>query len=116
MRRGEIYYADLDPARTGEANKQRPVIIVSNNSMNITVKNLGEGVVTVVPITSNTERVYEFQVFLPAIATGLPKDSKAQAEQVRSISLERLSQSPMGQLPINLLRQLEAALRLHLEL
>ena len=116
MKRGEIYYADLDPARSGEANKLRPVVIVSNNSMNRTVESLNEGVVTIVPLTSNTRRIYDFQVLLPALATGLPQDSKAQAEQVRSISIERLSQTPSGQLPTDLLNQLNAALRLHLDL
>lgn len=116
MKKGEIYYADLDPALSGEANKKRPVVVVSNNSMNRTVAHLGRGVVTIVPLTSNTGRVYDFQVLLPAIATGLPMDSKAQAEQVRSISLKRLSQTATGQLPSNLLDQLNAALRLHLDL
>lgn len=37
MKRGEIYYADLDPARSGEANKLRPVVIVSNNSQQLAV-------------------------------------------------------------------------------
>lgn len=116
MKRGEIYYADLDPARSSEANKLRPVVIVSNNSMNRTVADLGAGVVTIVPLTSNITRIYDFQVLLPAMATGLPQDSKAQAEQVRSISIERLSQHPTGQLPTNLMNQLNAALRLHLDL
>jgi probable F420-dependent oxidoreductase len=48
-------------------------------------------VITVVPVTSNVERVYPFQVLLPAGQSGLDKDSKAQAEQVRSISVERLA-------------------------
>lgn len=116
MKRGEIYYADLDPARSGEANKKRPVVIVSSNSMNRTVTHLGRGVVTVVPLTSNVSRIYDFQVLLPAIATGLPQDSKAQAEQVRSISVERLSQRPTGQLPTDLMNTLNDALRLHLDL
>lgn len=116
MKRGEIYYADLDPARSNEANKRRPVVIVSNDSMNRTVKSLGEGVITVVPLTSKVRRVYDFQVFLPALATGLPQDSKAQAEQVRSISVERLSGEAVGQLPTDLMTKLGAALRLHLDL
>jgi mRNA-degrading endonuclease toxin of MazEF toxin-antitoxin module len=29
-------------------------------------------VITVVPVTSNTDRVYPFQVLLPADATGMP--------------------------------------------
>src|ERR1700677_2995097 len=84
MRRGEIRLVDLDPVRGSEANKRRPAVIVSNDGANSTAARLGRGVVTVVPVTSSTDRVYPFQVLLPASGTGLDRDSKAQAEQVRS--------------------------------
>ncbi len=72
--------------------------------------------VTVVPVTSNTTRVYPFQVRLPADpATGLTVESKGQAEQVRSMEVSRVTQR-LGALPAALLRQLDDALRLHLEL
>lgn len=113
--RGEICLVDLDPARGSEANKRRPAVIVSNDGANAAASRLGRGVVTVVPVTSNLERVYPFQVLLPARQTGLPRDSKAQAEQVRSIAVERVGRR-MGQLPPPLLAQLDDALRLHLGL
>ena len=46
---------------------------------------LGRGVVTVVPVTSNTGRVHPFQVLLRSSETGLTIDSKAQAEQIRPL-------------------------------
>ena len=79
MRRGDIYLADLEPSRGSEANKTRPVIIVSHNALNQIVEERRRGVVTVVPLSSNTDAVYAFQVFLPAEVTGLSRDSKAQA-------------------------------------
>ena len=90
MRRGEIRLVDLDPVRGSEANKRRPAVIVSNDGANSTAARLGRGVVTVVPVTSSTDRVYPFQVLLPASGTGLDRDSKAQAEQVRSVAVERV--------------------------
>ncbi len=84
MRRGEIREVDLDPVRGSEANERRPAVIVSNDAANATAEQLGRGVVSVVPVTTNVERVYPFQVLLPAAETGLPADSKAQVEQVRS--------------------------------
>jgi mRNA interferase MazF len=66
------------------------VVVVSNDRMNAMAARLQRGVVTVAPITSNVQRVFSFQVLLPAQSTGLRIDSKAQAEQVRSISVERL--------------------------
>ncbi|MEI6448263.1 MAG: type II toxin-antitoxin system PemK/MazF family toxin, partial [Actinomycetes bacterium] len=90
MRRGEIRMADLEPVRGAEANKRRPCVIVSSDGANRVAERLGRGVVTVVPVTANVARVYPFQVALPAGETGLPVDSKAQAEQVRSIAVERI--------------------------
>jgi mRNA interferase MazF len=51
----------------------------------------------------------------PATDTGLDRDSKAQAEQVRSIAVDRVGAS-MGRLPVELLGELDEALRLHLAL
>ena len=70
---------------------------------------------TVVPVTSNVARIYPFQVLLPANATGLDLDSKAQAEQVRSISVDRLG-AAIGEVPHALMEELDEALRLHLAL
>ncbi|MFV0426636.1 MAG: type II toxin-antitoxin system PemK/MazF family toxin, partial [Beutenbergiaceae bacterium] len=90
MRRGEVCWVDLDPARSGEANKRRPAIIVSNDRANAAAQRSGFGVVTVVPVTSNIRTVYPFQVFLPSAEVGLAVDSKAQAEQVRAVSVQRI--------------------------
>jgi mRNA interferase MazF len=66
-------------------------------------------------VTSNTARIYPFQVFLPARQTGLQRDSKAQAEQVRSVAVERIGER-LGQLPAALIAELDSALRVHLSL
>lgn len=116
MRRGDIVLADLDPARGSEAAKLRPVVIVSHDALNRIVETLGRGVVTVVPITTNVERVYPFQVRIPADACGLAADGKAQAEQVRAIAVERLRPGRVGVLPAEQLTALDDALRLHLML
>jgi mRNA interferase MazF len=115
MRRGEIRTVDLDPARRSEADKRRPSVVVSNDRANAVAARLGRGAVTVVPVTSNVDRVFAFQVLVPADTAGLRIDSKAQAEQVRSISVERLG-AALGQLPAATMTQLDDALRLHLAL
>ena len=106
---------DLDPVRGSEANKRRPAVVVSNDGANSTAFRLNRGVITVVPVTSNVTQVYPFQVLLPATECGLPADSKAQAEQVRSVAIERVGRR-VGQLPTSILAALEDALRLHLAL
>lgn len=115
MRRGEVRWVDLDPARGAEAAKRRPAVIVSNDAANTTAARLGHGVVTVVPVTSNVERVYPFQVLLPAEECELPQDSKAQAEQVRSVAVQRIGEV-IGRLPPSLMAEIDEALRLHLSL
>ena len=115
MRRGEIRLVDLEPTVGAEANKLRPAVIVSNDGANASASRLGRGVVTVVPVTSNVDRVYPFQVLLSAEDTGLRVASKAQAEQVRSIAVERIG-IRIGSVPSNLMEGLNEALRLHLAL
>lgn len=115
MRRGDIHLVDLEPARGAEANKRRPAVIVSNDAVNSTALRFGRGVVTVVPLTSNVARVFPFQVLLPARRTGLKVDSKAQAEQVRAVDLERIGDR-LGLVPLALMTRLEDALRLQLDL
>jgi mRNA interferase MazF len=115
MRRGDITLVELEPSRSAEASKLRPAIVVSNDGANASAGRLGRGVVTVVPVTTNVERVHPFQVLLPAAATGLRADSKAQAEQVRSIDVARIGRR-VGRLPAALMRDVDDALRLHLAL
>jgi mRNA interferase MazF len=114
MLRGEIWQVDLDPVRGSEANKQRAAVIVSNDRANATAARLGRGVVTVVPVTSATDKVFPFQVFVSA-NSGLAVDSKAQAEQVRSVATQRLLRR-IGRVSPSELAGLDDALRLHLAL
>jgi mRNA interferase MazF len=115
MLRGEIHLVELGAAQPGEAAARRPAVIVSNDGANTMAARLGTGVVTVVPLTTNLTRIYPFQVLLPSAKTGLNRDSKAQAEQVRSISVERV-QRRVGMVPAPLMLEIDEALRLHLAL
>ena len=115
MRRGDVVWVDFEPVRGSESNKRRPAVVVSNDGANTTAERLGRGVVTVVPITSNVRKVHPFQVLLAADRCGLERASKAQAEQVRAVSVERLG-SVVGTVPTALMSALDEALRLHLQL
>ncbi|MFF3698940.1 type II toxin-antitoxin system PemK/MazF family toxin [Streptomyces sp. NPDC002221] len=115
MRRGDIFMVDLEPARGGEVSRIRPAVVVSNDGANQSVERNGRGVVTVVPLTSNTNRVLTFQVFLSADETRLPKDSKAQCEQVRAVAPERVLQR-VGTVPRQRMAEIDVALRRHLAL
>jgi len=115
VRRGQIHLVGLEPVLGSEADKTRPAVVVSNDAANRVATRLGRGMVTVVPVTTSTQRVFPFQVLLPADQTGLPRDSKAQAEQVRSVAVERIGRR-VGRLTPALLAALDQALRVHLGL
>ncbi|AUB85257.1 type II toxin-antitoxin system PemK/MazF family toxin [Candidatus Thiodictyon syntrophicum] len=111
MKRGDILYADLSPSVGSEINKRRPVLIVSNDA-----NNRAASTVTILPITSNMTRVYPFEVALSAAESGLPKDSKAQAQQIRTIAKERIPGPAVGRLAADKMRAIDTAIRLHLAL
>ena len=111
MKRGDVFLANLEPTQGAQTQKTRPVVIVSNDAANRVA-----ALVTVLPITSNVSRIFPFEVKLLATDTGLSKDSKAMAQQVRTLDKGRLAKSVAGHVPANLMLQVDAALRLHLSL
>lgn len=116
MRRGEVWYVRLDPAEGGEANKTRPCVVVSADALNYAVERLGYGVVTIIPLTSNISRVHEFQVLIAANGfNGLSHDSKAQAEQIRSVAIHRVDRC-IGALTAEQMAAVDEAILVHLGL
>ncbi len=116
MNRGEVYLADLEPARSSEADKWRPVILVGNDASLRAAERLGSGVVTVVPCTSNSTVRGPMHVLIrPTRLNGLRLPSKAQAEQIRLIDVSRLRGS-LGHLSAADANALDLALRYHLAL
>ena len=111
MKRGEIYYANLSPAVGSEMDKRRPVLIVSNDA-----NNRAADTVTILPITSNVTRVYPFEVFINPEYSGLPKPSKVQAQQVRTISKQRIGGNAVVSLSQEVMQLVDTALKLHLKL
>ncbi|MCC5622279.1 type II toxin-antitoxin system PemK/MazF family toxin [Nostoc sp. CHAB 5715] len=111
MKRGDIYYANLSPVMGSEMGKRRPVLIVSND-----ISNIAATTVTILPLTSNVSRVYPFEVLLNPEISGLTKPSKVQAQQVRTISKQRITSEVLGSLNEDMMVLIDAALKLHLGL
>ncbi|MEY3869590.1 MAG: hypothetical protein RLZZ338_3481 [Cyanobacteriota bacterium] len=111
MKRGEIYYGNVSPVVGSEMDKRRPVLVVSNDA-----NNRAADTVTILPITSNVTRVYPFEVLINPEDSGLPKPSKVQAQQVRTISKQRLGGDAVGNLSPEVMQLVDAALKLHLKL
>jgi len=110
VRRGDILLVNFAPARDNEADSIRPAVVMTNN-----VANANGTVIAVVPLTSNVERVYAFQLFMPNGRTGLNEDSKAQVEQLRSVALSRVVRR-LGFVPDDLMAELDARVKEHLGL
>lgn len=111
IKRGEIYLTGLDPVIGHEISKTRPCVVVSND-----IANRYSGTVTIVPITSATlDKIYPFEVYLPCRVTSLKTDSKAKADQIRTIDKAKLIKS-IGCLSQDLINELDHAIKVHLKL
>jgi mRNA interferase MazF len=110
-----VWLADLEPTRGSEANTTRPVVVVSNDHGNMAAEANHRGVVTVVPLTSATQRVYAFQVLLEPRESGLLTLSKAQPEHLRAIDISRFERR-LGRVEPSRLWELDEAIALHLGL
>lgn len=118
MRWGSVVLVNLDPTVGSEAKKTRPAVVVSNDRATATAMRLRRGVLTVLPITSNVDRVYAFQVLLTEPmrqACGLDRPGKIQAEQIRSVDLRRIH-TELGQVPSSAEPAIRQAMALHLGL
>jgi len=108
MQRGDVFLVNLDPVVGSEVGKTRPAIVLQNEMANRT-----SPTITVVPLSTKVERVFPFQVLIPAGEGGLTRDSKALCEQIRTLSTKRLLQH-LGSLPPERLEEIRTALERHL--
>jgi mRNA interferase MazF len=81
MKRREVWWVSFDPSIGGEIKKKRPAVIISNDASN---KFLNR--VQVVPLSSKTEKLYPSE----ALVVFEGKESKAMADQLATVSKERL--------------------------
>ena len=106
MKRGEVWWVEFDPSIGSEIKKTRPAVIISNDAAN---RNLSR--VVVVPLTSNTGRLYPGEA--PVTIAG--KKGKAMADQIMAASKLRLK-SQLGTLSKQDMQAVEDAIRIHLAL
>lgn len=114
--RGQISWVNLDSAVGSEANKTRTAIVVGRGALAERAMERRSGVVTVIPTTTkNLDSIFDVHLLLPAARTGLPEDCKAQAEDLRSVSVLRLLK-PAGSVPVDLMDELDERIRVWLDL
>ncbi len=88
LKRGEIFFAELNPVQGSEQGGIRPVLVVQND-----VGNSHSPTTIVLPITSRlTKAKLPTHVELSKVESGLARDSVVLAEQIRTIDKNRLQQ------------------------
>jgi mRNA interferase MazF len=106
MRRGEVWRVSFVESSGGEVRKTRPAVIVSND-----VYNQYANRVQVVPLSSKTDKLYPCEA--KVMVAGM--ESKAMADQIMTVSNERLTKR-LGILSPHEMRGLDMALRVQLGL
>ena len=107
-KRNEIWLVSLEPVKGREIGKTRPALVVSNNR-----NNEFSGTVTVLPITSKTEKLYPFEVFLSKEEINLSKDSKIKTNQIRTVDKRRLVKY-LAKITSSQMKAAEKAILIHL--
>ena len=106
-RRGDVCWADLGEPKGSRPAKRRPVLVIQADPYN--ASKLSTTLVGV--ITSNTGlAAMPGNVFLPAVASGLPKDSVLNVTALVTIGQADLGQ-PVGKIPSSLMTEIDRGLR-----
>lgn len=105
--RGAIYWADLGEPGGSRPAKRRPVLVVQSHTYN--ASRLATAVAVV--LTSNTGlAAMPGNVFLPAVTTGLPRDSVANVAAVVTLNKDEF-EGPVGRAPEVLMHKVDQGLR-----
>ena len=110
MKKGDLFRANQDPAIGAEISKRRPVLIVSND-----INNQYAETITILPVTTSTEKVYPFEILINAGEGNIKETSKIKANQIRTIDKRRLFQK-IGALSKSTLSEAEKAILIHLDI
>ena len=114
MKRGEVWWADLDPRSGSERRCRRPVLVISHDAFNRTV---GWRSVIVVPLSTSAAQARRgpTAVALPRGTAGLPRESVALCHQVTTLDRAKLRQA-VGTVPPARLSDVVAGLKAAMDL
>jgi mRNA interferase MazF len=105
--RGDVCWADLGEPKGSKPAKRRPVLVIQANPYN--ASKLSTTLVAV--ITSNTTRAaMPGNVFIPAVASGLPKDSVLNVTALVTLDKTDL-EARVGRLPASIMTEVDRGLR-----
>ena|SRR3989338_492001 len=111
IKRGELYWADLNPTRGSEQAGRRPVLVIQNNS-----GNEFSPTTIIAPLTTRVfTKEYPTNVLLPRVTVGLTGDSTVLLSQIRTVDKSRLL-NKIGRLPDAYVSRVNQAIRISLAL
>ncbi len=109
IKRGDIYYAELNPVVGSEQGGIRPVLIISND-----IGNSHSPTVIIAAITGKTQTKAKLPTHTEVKdVEGLDRDSIILLEQIRTIDKQRLK-NHMGTMPNNIMARVDKALAISL--
>lgn len=108
--RGQVWIADLNPGFGVELHKKRPVLVISNNTLNNNWPRI-----IVIPFSTQIHPLNPGKVLIPKDVCGVEKESIILTQEVRSIDKARLVKR-VGKLPAEKLYEVEGSLKLVLGL
>lgn len=109
MKRGEIYYANLDPIVGSEQGGIRPVAILQND-----IGNTHSTTTIVAAITSKIKPQIPTHVYIGKVGT-ISNDSYVLLEQIRTIDKKRISEF-VGTLAPKQMEQINKALKISVDI
>ncbi|PKO20624.1 MAG: PemK family transcriptional regulator [Chloroflexi bacterium HGW-Chloroflexi-1] len=110
-RRGQVYYANLDPIVGHEQAGYRPVLIIQNDTGNT----FSPTVIVAALTTTLPPRPYPTEVRISAGTAGLEQNSSIRLDQIRTMDKRRLERY-VGQLDAAIMRQVDEAIKISLGL
>ena len=109
IKRGDIFYAELNPVVGSEQGGTRPVLIISND-----IGNSHSPTVIIAAITGRTQTKAKLPTHTQLKdVEGLDRDSIILLEQIRTIDKQRLK-NHMGTMPNNIMARVDKALAISL--
>ena len=105
IRRGELYYADLNPVVGSEQGGIRPVLVLQNDVGN----KYSPTIIAAATTSKLTKAKLPTHIELTRGYSPLPKTSIVLLEQIRTIDKSRIKEK-IGELPPEIMQQIDNAL------
>ena len=107
IKRGDVYYADLDPVKGHETGKTRPVVVIQND-----IGNMYSPTTIVAIVTEYSKKKASYPICVTVKkGKGLKKDSIVNLSQIRTIDKKRLIAPRITELSDEVVKKIDEAIK-----